>query len=217
MIAGDILAEVAELQIERPNEVIAGILDITDEKSWKLLVDAGVERFGRIDILINNAGVLRRVDLEHETAAAFEDLWRVNCLGAFLGMQAVLPHLRAAGGGAIVNTLSTAATSAWAGFGAYGSSKWAARGLTKVAALEFAGDNIRVNAVVPGPVLTPMVVTDEDPGVAERLARTPLGRAGLPSDIAELVLYLVSDASSFMTGAEIAIDGGQSAGIIAAR
>jgi NAD(P)-dependent dehydrogenase (short-subunit alcohol dehydrogenase family) len=138
----------------------------------------------------------------------------VNCLGAFLGTQVALPHLRASGNGAIVNTLSTAALSGFTGFGAYASSKWALRGLTKVAALELAADRIRVNAVLPGPVLTPMVVGDDDPIGAELLSRTPLGRAGLPADIAELVLFLVSDRASFITGGEFVIDGGQSAGSI---
>ncbi len=100
---------------------------------------------------------------------------------------------------------------------AYASSKWALRGLTKVAALDLAGDGIRVNGIAPGPVLTPMVVDDDDPATAARLSRTPLGRAGLPTDIAELVLFLLSDRSSFITGAEIVIDGGQTAGVVLSR
>ncbi len=214
IIAGDVLATVAELEANSPADVHAGHLDITDASSWRTIIDQGVERFGRIDALVNNAGVLRRKRFDHETAEGLEDLWRVNCLGAFLGMHAVLPHLRAAGGGSIVNTLSTAATTAWTGHAAYTSSKWALRGLTKVAALELAADSIRVNAIVPGPVLTPMVVRDDDPAAAERLAATPLGRAGLPSDIAELALFLITDRSAFMTGAEVVIDGGQTAGIV---
>jgi NAD(P)-dependent dehydrogenase (short-subunit alcohol dehydrogenase family) len=214
VIAGDVLDAVDELGAAWPDQVHAGILDITDARSWERLVDAGAERFGRLDALVNNAGILHRTPLELETAEEFERVWRVNCLGAFLGIQAVVPRLRANGRGAIVNTLSTAAMTAWTDHGAYVSSKWALRGLTKVAALEFAGDNIRVNAVVPGPVLTPMVLRDDDPTAARRLAGTPLGRAGLPSDIAELVLFLVSDRSTFMTGAELVIDGGQTAGVI---
>jgi NAD(P)-dependent dehydrogenase (short-subunit alcohol dehydrogenase family) len=139
-------------------------------------------------------------------------VWRVNTLGPFLGMQAVLPHLRARGAGTVVNTLSTAAIGTYPGYAAYSSSKSALRSLTRVAALELAVDGIRVNAVMPGPVLTPMVVDADDPIAAERLGATPLGRAGLPADIAELVLFLVSDRSSFMTGAEVVIDGGQTLG-----
>lgn len=214
VIAGDVLEEVADLGVEFSDRIHAGILDITSPLSWGRLVDVGIERFGGLHILVNNAGVLRRTRVEDETAEEFERIWRVNCLGAFLGIQAVLPHLRADGGGSIVNTLSTAATTAWPGHGAYASSKWALRGLTKVAALELAGDAIRVNAIVPGPVLTPMTVRENDPEASERLSRTPLGRAGLPSDVADLALFLVSEQASFITGAEFVIDGGQTAGAL---
>ncbi|HEY3831626.1 MAG TPA: SDR family NAD(P)-dependent oxidoreductase [Acidimicrobiia bacterium] len=212
IIAGDVLDDVAELQTELPDTVHACTLDITSHDSWRAAVEGGVERFGRLDILVNNAGILRFSSIADEDEADFERVWRVNCLGAFLGMKAALPHLRAARAGAIVNTLSTAAVTAYAGIGSYGSSKWALRGLTRVAALELSNDGIRVNAVLPGPVITPMTVQDDDPAMLDRLARTPLGRAGLPSDIAELVLFLVSDHASFITGGEFVIDGGQTAG-----
>jgi NAD(P)-dependent dehydrogenase (short-subunit alcohol dehydrogenase family) len=214
VVAGDVLDTIHELAATRGDQVHSGELDVTDAGSWKRLLDDGLARFGRLDTLVNNAGVLRQVPIERESAAEFEAVWRVNCLGPFLGIQACLPHLRASGRGVIVNTLSTAATTAYTWHGAYASSKFALRGLTKVAALELAADGIRVNAILPGPVLTPMVVRDDDPTATERLARTPLGRAGLPTDIAELVMFLVSDRSSFMTGAEIVIDGGQTVGTI---
>jgi 3alpha(or 20beta)-hydroxysteroid dehydrogenase len=217
VIAGDLLDSVHELARAWPDQTHTGTLDITDADSWERLVAAGLERFGRLDALVNNAGILRRASIEAETADQFERLWRVNCLGAMLGVQAALPYLRAQGKGAVVNTLSTAAMTAWTDHGAYVSSKWALRGFTKVAALELAADNIRVNAIVPGPVLTPMVLRQDDPTAAVRLAATPLGRAGLPSDIAELALFLVSDRSAFMTGAELVIDGGQTAGTIMKR
>jgi 3alpha(or 20beta)-hydroxysteroid dehydrogenase len=213
VIAGDVLDAVLELADAHPGAVHAAIHDVTDADSWSRLLVSGVEAFGRIDGLVNNAGVLRRKVLERERAADFEATWRVNCLGAFLGIQLVVPHLRASGGGAIVNTISTVGTEVPAGYGAYASSKWALRGLTKAAALELAPEGIRVNAVLPGPVLTPMVLGDGDERTAAQLARTPLGRAGVPEDIAELVLFLLSDRSSFMVGAEVAIDGGQTAGI----
>jgi NAD(P)-dependent dehydrogenase (short-subunit alcohol dehydrogenase family) len=214
VIAGDVLDSVDEVATANPEDVHACRLDITDPDSWSRAVQSGVQRFGRLDGLVNNAGILHRTALVHESAENFERLWRVNCLGAFLGMQAAVPHLRLSGQGAIVNTLSTAAVTAWTGHGAYASSKWALRGLTKVAALELAADGIRVNAVLPGPVLTPMVLRDEDPEAAQRLARTPLGRAGLPADVAEIVVFLLSGRSSFMTGAEVAVDGGQTVGTI---
>jgi NAD(P)-dependent dehydrogenase (short-subunit alcohol dehydrogenase family) len=212
VVAGDVLDTVRELGATAPDRVHAGALDVTDAGSWRRLLDEGLTRFGRLDALVNNAGVLRQVPIEDESAEQFEAVWRVNCLGPFLGIQACLPHLRASGRGAIVNTLSTAATTAYVRHGAYSSSKWALRGLTKVAALELAADGVRVNAILPGPVITPMVVRDDDPIAMERLAGTPIGRAGLPADIAELVAFLVSEQSSFMTGAEIVIDGGQTLG-----
>ena len=148
-------------------------LDVRNPASWSSAVERAVEAFGRLDVLVNNAGVLRRASLDDESPDGFEAVWRVNCLGPFNGIRAVVPHLRRSGGGAIVNTLSTAALTAWSNHAAYASSKWALRGLTKVAALELAPDAIRVNAVVPGPIATPMVLGD-DPDAAHRLARTPL-------------------------------------------
>jgi NAD(P)-dependent dehydrogenase (short-subunit alcohol dehydrogenase family) len=152
--------------------------------------------------------------IEDETEEGFENVRRVNCLGPFLGTKAVLPHLRRSRGAAIVNTLSAAAVSAWSMHGAYASSKWALRGLTRTAALELASDGIRVNAVVPGPIATPMLIRDDDPGALARFANQPLGRIGMPADIAEAVLFLVSDRSSYITGTEITVDGGQLAGTV---
>ncbi len=214
VVAGDVLDDVGSLPAESGGAIWGAELDVTDADSWRLAVGATMERHGRLDFLVNNAGVLHRADIEDETAEAFERVWRINCLGPFLGIRTALPHLRASGVAAVVNTLSTAAITAWSSHGAYASSKWALRGLTKVAALELAPHGIRVNAILPGPVLTPMVLRDDDPGAAERLSHTPLGRAGVPADIAELALYLVSDASSFVTGAEVVIDGGQTAGTL---
>lgn len=214
VIAGDVLGSVDELAAMHPEQILSGRLDVTDPASWQSLIDQGIERFGRLDGLVNNAGILRRASFETEEATELERVWRVNCLGPFLGMQAALTHLRASGNGAIVNTISTAAIEAPTLHGAYASSKWALRGLTKVVALELAPQGVRVNAIMPGPILTPMVVPDDDPLAAARFAGTPIGRAGLPTDIAELVLFLLSDASAYMTGSEIAIDGGQTAGIV---
>ena len=216
VIAGDVLPEVQSLAKDFPDAIEACALDVREEASWVAALARGVDRFGRLDGLVNNAGVLRQAPIERETPADFEAVWRVNCLGAVLGLRAALPHLRAAGGGSVVNTLSAVATTAWSRHAAYVSSKWALRGFSRVAALELAADRIRVNCILPGPVLTQMVMRDDEPGAAERLSRTPLGRAGQPADIAHLVHFLISDRSSFVTGAEIAIDGGQTAGVVLA-
>ncbi len=184
--------------------VIAIPLDVTSEDQWQAAVAAVVDRFGSLTTLVNNAGVLHRASLADETPTGFESSWRVNCLGPFLGIQAVLEHLRRADGAAIVNTCSTGAIRPFPNHGAYGSSKWALRGLTQVAAAELAAFGIRVNAVFPGPVETPML----DDATQARLAEK--GRLGKPMEIADAVAYLVSEQASFITGSELVVDGGHS-------
>ena len=198
--ACDLLA--ADLQDD--DQVIAISLDVTDEDQWAAAVATTVERFGTLTALVNNAGVLHRASLADETAAGFEGSWRVNCLGPFLGIQAALPHLRAAAGASVVNTCSTSAIRPFPYHAAYGSSKWALRGLTQAAAAELAPAGIRVNAVFPGPIATPML----DDATQDRLSAT-FGRLGEPAEVADVVAFLVSDQASFMTGAEIVVDGGQ--------
>ncbi len=212
IVGGDVLTdELASVSERLGDDCVVGHLDVRHPASWTALIDRGAAAFGRVDILVNNAGVLRRAPIERETPGDLEDLWRVNCLGAFHGMQAALPHLRRAGG-VIVNILSTASVGAWSAHGAYVSSKFALRGLTKVAALELATDKIRVNAVLPGAIATPMILREDDPDAVQRLGATPLGRIGEPGDVAEAVCYLVSERASFVTGAELVVDGGTMAG-----
>ena len=137
--------------------VIAIPLDVTSAEQWRSAVDATVDRFGSLSTLVNNAGVLHRASVADETPAGFEMSWRVNCLGPFLGIRAALEHLRRADGAAIVNTCSTGAIRPFPNHAAYGSSKWALRGLTQITAAELAPAGIRVNAVFPGPIETPML------------------------------------------------------------
>jgi 3alpha(or 20beta)-hydroxysteroid dehydrogenase len=192
------------LTIDVPGDDVLGIqLDVTSEEQWRAAVDTTVDRFGSLTTLVNNAGVLHRASLTDETPAGFETSWRVNCLGPFLGIQAVLDQLRRAEGAAIVNTCSTGAIRPFPNHAAYGSSKWALRGLTQIAAAELAPSGIRVNAVFPGPVETPML----DVVTQARLAET--GRLGKPMEIADAVAYLVSEHASFITGSELVVDGGQ--------
>ena len=187
--------------------VVAIPLDVTSAEQWARAVDVVIDRFGALGTLVNNAGVLHRAALADETVEGFESSWRVNCLGPFLGIQSALPHLRDVEGASIVNTCSTGAIRPFPHHAAYGSSKWALRGLTQTVAAELAPSGIRVNAVFPGPVETPML----DPSTQQRLATMAVGgRLGKPMEIADAVAFLVSDQASFVTGAELVVDGGQS-------
>jgi 3alpha(or 20beta)-hydroxysteroid dehydrogenase len=206
--ACDLLVEELAATVESVGgeAAVAVPLDVTSEEQWRAAVAAVIERFGSLTTLVNNAGVLHRASLADETEEAFENSWRVNCLGPFLGIRAVLPYLREADGAAIVNTCSTGAIRPFPNHAAYGSSKWALRGLTQVAAAELASSGIRVNAVFPGPIETPML----DQATQARLAeRAVLGRLGKPMEIADAVAFLVSDQASFITGSELVVDGGQ--------
>lgn len=187
--------------------VIAVPLDITSEEQWASAVVDVLAEFGALTTLVNNAGVLHRASLTDETAVGFERSWRVNTLGPFLGVQACLPALRAAEGAAIVNTCSTGAVRPFPNHAAYGSSKWALRGLTQIAAAELAPDGIRVNAVFPGPVETPML---DEKTQARLVAASATGRIGKPMEIADAVAFLVSEHAAFITGSELVVDGGQS-------
>ena len=190
----------------RDAELIAIPLDVTSADQWDAAVKAVVDRFGSVTTLVNNAGVLHRASLADETADGFERAWRVNCLGPFLGMRAALGWLRQAPGAAIVNTCSTGAIRPFPRHAAYGSAKWALRGLTQIAAAELAPDGIRVNAVFPGPIATPML---DQATQARQAAASAFGRLGKPVEVADAVSFLVSDHASFITGAELVVDGGQ--------
>ena len=188
------------------DEVIGIQLDVTSPAQWDAAVEQAVGRFGLLSTLVNNAGVLHRASLADETAEDFEHAWRVNCLGAFLGMRAALDQLRRTEHAAIVNICSTGAIRPFPQHCAYGSSKWALRGLTQTAAAELAPSGIRVNAVFPGPIATPML----DAATQTRLAETAMfGRLGQPREIADAVAFLVSEEAAFITGSELVVDGGQ--------
>lgn len=198
--ACDVLVDDLE---ELADGVIAVPLDVTSEEQWTAAVNLTIDRFGALTTLVNNAGVLHRASLAEETPHGFETSWRVNCLGPFLGIRASLDALRQADAASIVNTCSTGAVRPFPNHAAYGSSKWALRGLTQIAAAELAPSGIRVNAVFPGPVETPML----DEQTQTRLAAT--GRLGKPMEIADAVAFLASEQASFITGSELVVDGGQ--------
>jgi 3alpha(or 20beta)-hydroxysteroid dehydrogenase len=199
--------ELHTMAAELDDDVTAIPLDVTSAEQWASAVATVVQRFGSLSTLVNNAGVLHRASIADETSAGFEGSWRVNCLGPFLGIQAALEHLREADGAAIVNTCSTGAIRPFPNHSAYGSSKWALRGLTQTAAAELAPSDIRVNAVFPGPVETPML---DDATQTRLAAMAVIGRLGKPMEIADAVAFLVSEQASFITGSELVVDGGQS-------
>jgi NAD(P)-dependent dehydrogenase (short-subunit alcohol dehydrogenase family) len=186
--------------------LIAVGLDVTSPQQWDSVVEHVVDRFGSLSTVVNCAGVLHRASLTDETAEGFENSWRVNCLGPFLGMRAVLHQLREAPNASIVNICSTGAIRPFPQHSAYGSSKWGLRGLTQTAAAELAPAGIRVNAVFPGPIATSML----DESTQTRLAAASMfGRIGEAGEVADAVAFLVSDEASFITGSELVIDGGQ--------
>ena len=187
---------------------------MTDEDSWAAAVALTQNRFCQLDVLVNNAGILRFNTIEDTSLAEYEAVIRVNQIGAFLGMKAALPALRSAGGGSIVNISSTAGLEALFGLASYCASKFAVRGMTKVAALEFGDSNIRVNSVHPGGTNTTIAddLGSDGPSAEEFVPPQPIKCIADPSEIAEMVLWLSSDASSFCTGAEFVVDGGLTAG-----
>jgi 3alpha(or 20beta)-hydroxysteroid dehydrogenase len=181
-------------------------LDVTDEQGWSALADDVRRRHSRLDVLVNNAGMAFRFGLMETTREDFERVLNVNLVGPFLAMRALAPVMRDSGGGSIINVGSAAGMTGHFS-AAYSGSKWGLRGITKVAAMEFAPWNIRVNAIHPGIVNTALVPGDTAfPTAMTRF--TPLGRAAEVDDIAPLVLFLAGDGSRFITGSDLPVDGG---------
>nr|WP_202387143.1 SDR family oxidoreductase [Nocardioides flavescens] len=183
-------------------------LDVTDADGWAGLAAWLAETHGRVDALVNNAGVAARERLPHVTLDAWRRTFDVNVTGPMLGIQALVPLM--APGSSIVNICSVAAVSGHAA-AAYTASKWALRGLTRSASLELGARGIRVNAVMPGLVDTPLMASASPAFVDAALAEIPLGRIGTPADIAPAVVFLCSDDSAYFNGAELVIDGGLTA------
>jgi 3alpha(or 20beta)-hydroxysteroid dehydrogenase len=179
-------------------------LDVTAPDDWAAAVQAAEERFGRLDILVNNAGVVRVAPIVEETDEDWHSTMAVNATGVFYGMRAAIPALRRVGGGSIINVASIYGPVGARGYVAYTASKGAVIAMTKVAALEHAHERIRVNAICPGPVRSPM---SEQEGEAS-VDVTPLRRRAEPEEIAAAVAFLASDDAIYMTGAELAVDGG---------
>ncbi|MBX5469512.1 MAG: glucose 1-dehydrogenase [Thermoleophilaceae bacterium] len=182
-------------------------LDVTDGDAWATVVGDVVARHGRLDVLVNNAGIWHTGGVLETSPEDYRRVVEINQTGVFLGMRAVAPVMRDQRAGSIVNISSAAGLRGDPRIHAYVASKWAVRGMTKAAAAELAPYNVRVNSVHPGLIQTPMSATEFEPGKPDPGRNIPLGRVGQPEEVAELVCFLASDASAYITGAEIAIDG----------
>jgi 3alpha(or 20beta)-hydroxysteroid dehydrogenase len=187
-------------------------LDVTNPEQWSSAVQFTLNEFGSVSGLVNNAGVSTGQYIEHEPLAHFRMVMEVNLVGVFNGLQAVIGPMRSAGGGSIVNISSAAGLFGLAFTAGYGASKWAVRGLSKIAAVELGSDRIRVNSVHPGMTYTPMTVNVGIQVGEGNYPNTPMGRVAVPEEIAGAVGYLLSDDAAYVTGAEIAVDGGWTAG-----
>jgi 3alpha(or 20beta)-hydroxysteroid dehydrogenase len=189
-------------------------LDVREPDQWAAAVARAQDAFGGLDVLVNNAGIIRTGPLETLPLQDYRDVVDVNQVGCFLGLQAVVPLMREAGGGSIVNISSVAGLKGVAGAIAYSASKWAIRGMTKTAALELGPYGIRVNSVHPGTIDTAMVNGPEFASIdrSSYFAGIPVPRIGEAREVAELVAFLASEASAYCTGSEFVIDGGEMAG-----
>ncbi|MFD6803925.1 SDR family NAD(P)-dependent oxidoreductase [Streptomyces cyaneofuscatus] len=226
VVIADVLVEQGEALAKELGEEAARFvrLDVGSEEGWAEAVAVARDAFGKIDGLVNNAGILRFNELVNTPLAEFEQVVRVNMTGAFLGIRAVAPEIEAAGGGTIVNTSSYTGLTGMALVGAYAATKHAVLGLTKVAAVELAGKGIRVNAICPGAIDTAMsnpALLDPDADLSRSDAAldayyrklVPMGRIGRPEEVAALALFLTAEDSSYITGQPFVVDGGWLAGI----
>ena len=217
VVIGDVL-ETEGKQIEAEinetgGECLFVPLDVTDENQWNEAVAATLGRFGKLDILINNAGIFRTGRVEGTSSAEWDQVMDINAKGVFLGAKAAIPAMREAGGGSIINLSSVAGLVGAAYSTAYSASKGAVRLFTKSTAIQYATDGVRCNSIHPGVIQTDMTkeAIADSQFKAQRLDPTPLARLGQPEDVAYGALYLASDESSFVTGAELVIDGGWTA------
>jgi NAD(P)-dependent dehydrogenase (short-subunit alcohol dehydrogenase family) len=218
VVIGDVLeaeARAVEADVRaKGGEAVFARLDVTSEADWQQAVAMALRHFGTLNVLINNAGIGGASRLEDTTVEAWDRVMDVNAKGVFLGSKAVIPAMRQAGGGSIVNISSQLGLVGMADSSPqYQASKGAVRLLTKLTALQYAKDGIRANSVHPGPIVTPMTEKRRgEPAIYESMvSRIPLGRYGEADEVAYGVLYLASDESAFVTGSELVIDGGWTA------
>lgn len=186
-------------------------LDVTSERDWRDVVAAAVSGHGRLDVLVNNAGIWRGGRVEETSVEHWDAVNDVNSKGVFLGTRAAIPAMRAGGGGSIVNVSSISGMVGNPRTSAYAASKGAIRVFTKATAIQYAPDGIRANSIHPGPIDTDLLAQVVETLEVEEFAPAPLGRVGKAEDVAYGALYLACDESSFVTGSELVIDGGATA------
>ena len=218
VVIGDIRDELG-MQVEAEIRELGGEavylhLDVTSEDDWQRAIETAEQQFGKVDVLVNNAAIVLRKNIEETTSDDWDNIMDINAKGVFLGTKAVIPAMRRAGGGSIIN-ISSISGLVSIGPPAYIATKGAVRLFTKSTAIQYASENIRANSIHPGSVDTDMrregmgdQTTEE---IQARIDNIPLGRVGTTEDISYGVLFLASDESSFMTGSEVVIDGGYTA------
>ena len=218
VVIGDIRDELG-MQVEAEIRELGGEavylrLDVTSEDDWQRAIETAEQQFGKVDVLVNNAAIVLRKDIEETTGEDWDNIMEINAKGVFLGTKAVIPAMRRAGGGSIIN-ISSISGLVSIGPPAYIATKGAVRLFTKSTAIQYASENIRANSIHPGSVDTDMrregmgdQTTEE---IQARIDNIPLGRVGTTEDISYGALFLASDESSFMTGSELVIDGGYTA------
>lgn len=215
VVVADVLAdEAAAVAADIGDAALALTLDVTDEAAWQRAVAAAEEAFGPVTTLVNNAGILDFDAVDRYDVERFRRVLEVNVVGCFLGIKSVVPSMKRAGGGSIVNISSNGGMEGLPFLSAYSSSKWALRGLSRSAAIELGRKGIRVNTVHPGGIDTPMTrfggdVPNDSAAFYQNL---PIKRVGTVDDVAPVVLFLASDEAGYVTGAEYAVDGGHLAG-----
>jgi len=212
-----LLTDIQEVAVEEVAESLPGSIamhhDVADETDWQAVVDTARSQLGRLDILVNNAGIFRLNPLTEMSLEEYRRVIDINQVGVFIGMKSAAPLMIDNGGGAIVNISSTQGMEGLIGGSAYVASKFAVRGMTKVAALELGRHDIRVNSVHPGGMATPMVFDAvEEETIDTVLEGQPIARFADPAEVANLILFLASDEASYCTGAEYLADGGMLAG-----
>lgn len=211
VVVGDILDDEGRALADQLGDAVRyEHLDVRSEEEWRRVLDVAERSYGPVSVLVNNAGVVEFASIEQQSPDAFRRVLDINLYGAWLGMHVMVPSMRRAGGGVIVNISSTAGLTGMPELGAYVASKWGLRGLTRSAALELGQAGIRVVSIHPGPIHTPMTA-----GMDESMASgQPIPRFGEPEEVARMTVFLIADAT-YSTGAEFVVDGGQTAGTVA--